>query len=253
VHPAWKNRFHRQVEARYLNSVDGFIFNSRTTRSEVEKLVGASKPHVVAYPGRDHFHSSISRAQIAERAKESRPLRVLFLGNVIPRKGLHTLLEALALVPPEIWRLEVLGRVDIDRKYAEAIRRQIVKTDIGQQVEFRGLLPDADVAESLARSHILAVPSSYEGFGIIYLEGMGFGLPAIASTAGAAAELIADGEEGFLIAPNDAPNLARCIQMFSQNKDRLLQMSLKALERHGRFPSWEESMGSVRRLLESLV
>ena len=43
------------------------------------------------------------------------------------------------------------------------------------------------------------MPSSYEGFGIVYLEGMAFGLPALATTAGGAAEIITSGQDGFLV------------------------------------------------------
>ena len=49
--PAWQNRLYRQVERQYLTSVDGFIFNSHTTRIEVERLAGAGRPAVVAPPG----------------------------------------------------------------------------------------------------------------------------------------------------------------------------------------------------------
>ncbi|NIS63150.1 MAG: glycosyltransferase, partial [Proteobacteria bacterium] len=66
-------------------------------------------------------------------------------------------------------------------------------------VRLSGPLPDGELASRLAQSHVLAVPSSYEGFGIVYIEAMGFGLPIVASSVGAVPELITPGREGFLI------------------------------------------------------
>ena len=69
--------------------------------------------------------------------------------------------------------------------------------------------PNAEVATHSHEHQVLAVPSLYEAFGIVYLEALGFGLPVIASSAGAAHELITHGEHGFLVAPGDAASLAQ--------------------------------------------
>ena len=68
---------------------------------------------------------------------------------------------------------------------ARSIRRQVERLDLGEWVTLTGALPSAEVAGHLAASDVLAVPSAYEGFGIVYLEAMGYGLPALACTTGA--------------------------------------------------------------------
>src|SRR6266540_5263913 len=93
LRPKWQNAFYRMVEQKYLRSVDGFVFNSRTTERVVNSLLENKKPNVVAYPPTDQFGVLLSENEIRERAKADE-LRILFLGNVIYRKGLHTLLEA---------------------------------------------------------------------------------------------------------------------------------------------------------------
>ena len=90
LRPKWQNDLYRVVEKKYLQSVDGFIFNSQTTKGVVNSLLGNSKPEVVAYPPTDRFGEAISEEEISERAT-SNELKILFLGNVIERKGLHTL------------------------------------------------------------------------------------------------------------------------------------------------------------------
>ena len=90
--PAWQNWFYRLVEKRYLDWVDGFIFNSQTTQRVVNRLIESNKPEIVAYPPTDRFGYPVTENEVIARAHETGALRLLFLGNVIHRKGLHTLL-----------------------------------------------------------------------------------------------------------------------------------------------------------------
>ena len=101
------------------------------------------------------------------------------MGNLIPRKGLHTLLAALALLPREDWRLTVVGSLEMDPPYVAGIRRQIAALGLTAGDPCWDPSPE-ELAARLRGSHLLAVPSSYEGFGIVYLEAMHFGLPVIA-------------------------------------------------------------------------
>jgi len=252
LRPVWQNRLYRRLEKLYLDSVDGFVFNSHTTQGEVEKLVGAGKPHVVAYPGRNHLDSTITREQVTKRAYSPGPLRIIFLGNLIRRKGLHVLLEALRCLPKDQWQLEIVGSTDADRAYTRAIRRQIAGGDFGPQVRLSGLLADSQLADRLAQSQLLAVPSSYEGFGLAYLEAMGFGLPVIASAAGASPEVVSHQQNGFLIDFGDVRGLARTINKLSCDRHLLLSMSLNALERYADFPTWEQTASQIRRFLHTL-
>jgi glycosyltransferase involved in cell wall biosynthesis len=251
--PAWQNRLYRWVERCYLVTLDGFIFNSETTSAAVERLIGAQRATVVAAPGGDRLQPTLTPVQIAARARHPGPLRVLFVGNLIPRKELHTLLTALARLPHEGWQLEVVGSPTVDPAYVQAIRRQIAHTGLTRQVTLLGTLSDTDLAARLAQNHLLAVPSSYEGFGIVYLEGMGFGLPAVASTAGGASEILTHGHDGFLITPGDTMTLAHYLAELHQHRERLAQLSLAAHERYRTHPTWTTSTARIRQFLQTLV
>jgi glycosyltransferase involved in cell wall biosynthesis len=74
-----------------------------------------------------------------------------------------------------------------------------------------GLLPHEEMADTLAAADVLALPSLAEGFSVVLLEGMAAGVTPVATTVGGAAELIADGETGFLVPPGDADALARAL------------------------------------------
>lgn len=251
-HPPGLRWLYRRIERRYLQSVDGFIFNSQTTRREVARLLEETsdvcQPSIVAYPGGDRFQATITEAEIVQRTHEPGPLRVLFVGNLIPRKGLHTLIEALCQLPAADWRLDVVGSTAVHPTYTRRILHNLPTA-----VTLHGSLPDVALAELMRRSHVLAVPSQYEGFGIVYLEGMGFGLPAIGTTGGAAKEIITDGVSGYVINAADTAVLAHHLHHLHQNRDALAAMSLSARQRFLAHPTWAQSMATVRAFFREQV
>jgi glycosyltransferase involved in cell wall biosynthesis len=176
----------------------------------------------------------------------------LFVGNVIPRKGLHVLLTALARLPRESWRLDVVGDTAVAPRYTQAIHAQIQEEGLAPNITLAGPLPDEDLTHWMAHSHLLIVPSSYEGYGIVYLEGMSFGLPAIAGHGGAAHEIITDGVDGFLVDHQQTNRLAQQILALHENRENLAAMGLAAHKRYLAHPAWAESMAGARKFLESV-
>ena len=245
--PAWQNALYRIPEQHYLRSVDGFIFNSRTTRAEVEALV-PPRPHIIAYPPTDRFGLRTTEQEVLDRAHQPGPLRLLFLGNLIYRKGLHTLLDSLSLLAPGV-HLDIVGSLTAETSYARRLQQQASAMGLSSSVAFHGPLSDQPLMDLLSHAHLLVLPSSYEGFGIVYLEGMGFGLPAIGTTLGAAREIITDGTDGFLVPPDDPRALAAPLDRLSQDRDLLARMSLAALDRYQRQPSWTDTASSIRQFL----
>jgi glycosyltransferase involved in cell wall biosynthesis len=185
-------------------------------------------------------------------------LRIIFLGNVIERKGLHTLLEALSLVgrtasPTYTCCLDVIGSLTTDPVYAAKMQEKASVLGLSSSVIFHGPKDNGDLADILLSAHVLAVPSSYEGFGIVYLEGMAFGLPAIGTSAGAAGEVISDGETGYLVPPEDAETLAARLQALASDRNLLARLSLNALKRYQQQPTWEQTAGNIRQFLQKMV
>jgi len=248
----WKNDLYRVVETKYLQSVDGFIFNSKTTKGVVNGLVGYEKPSVIGYPPTDRFGDrTISETEIRERAKTDK-LRILFLGNVIYRKGLHTLLRAAKGLKSKI-SVDVVGGLTVEPRYGYEMERCVLTHGLSSVVRFHGALDNEPLIEMYRQAHVMVVPSSYEGFGIVYLEGMGFGLPAIGTTAGAAREVITHGEDGYLIEPNDDTTLADILDQLANDRTWLLRLSLNAVKRFKSQPGWEETAKSIRDFLYEMA
>jgi len=251
LRPKWQNAFYRLIEKKYLRSVDGFIFNSRTTERVVHSLVENKKAGIVAYPPADRFGGPISEEVIESRARTN-PLRILFLGNVIERKGLHTLLKAVSS-QRLAFRVDVIGSLTSDPVYAKRIRELIAQNDLSSFIFLHGSLDKQLLTDMLKQAHVLVVPSSYEGFGIVYLEGMCFGLPAIGTRAGAAREVIENGQTGFLIEPDDPKSLAAHLTSLAEDRGLLRRLSINARKRYLRQPSWEQTAKSIREFLYALT
>jgi len=258
AHPRPLPVLYRWIERMYLASVDAFLVNSHTTLATVRDLFAATRnrkpllrPAHVAYPAADHLPAQpeIDAEAIAARALLTNRLRVLFVGNLIPRKGVHLLLDALARVGEGI-ELTIVGNLDSYNDYANFLQRKVHTLRLHSQVRFTGRVNEAALV-SLYRSHHVFAAPSYEGFGIAYLEAQRFGLPVIALTIGAASEVVIDGRTGVLVKPGDSAAIAAALQRFSSDRNLLLAMGLAARLRYTLHPTWEESMGAAVRWLES--
>lgn len=250
------------IEARYLATVDGVVCNSTAT-SEVVHATGVDPERtVVAPPAGDRFDPDAEVAPVLESPPDSDPgalasqtregpLEVAFVGNVAPRKGLDVLVEGVARADSAI-DLTVVGR-PADEEYVRRVREQVDDLDLGDRVAFAGELSDAELEAVLRAGDCLAVPSRYEGFGIVYLEGMSFGLPAIASAAGGAEDVVSDGETGFLVDPGDAGAVADALDALASDRERLVRMGRAARKRYENHPDWAESTARVRSLLAAVA
>ncbi len=249
IHSPWQLRLYRWVERRYLRSVDGFIFNSQATRRSVESLAGCALPNIVALPPAGQFQPEIRPEEIIARANQGGPLRLLFVGNLIPRKGLHTLLAAIQGAPEDSLTLTVVGGALLDSGYGSAIRQQIAQNNLQGRVRLLGFQSQAELAALLSDHHVLVVPSSYEGFGIVYLEAMSFGLPAIGTTGGGAGEIITHGLDGYLVAPEDVHSLHSYLVELHTERGKLAQMGMAARRRYLAHPVWETTATAIHNFL----
>jgi glycosyltransferase involved in cell wall biosynthesis len=243
-------RLYRAVERRYLETVDGVVCTSAVTCDVVTGLGVDPDTTLVAPPAGDRFDPGLDEETIERRARVA-PLQVVFVGNISTRKGLDTLVEGLAAADSDA-ELTIVGRT-VDEDYVRTVRRTIRQHDLTDRVRMAGEVSDEDLAAILRESHVLAVPSRYEGFGIVYLEGMSFGLPAIASRAGGATDIVTDDETGMLVDPDDPDAVARALERFAGDPTRLAEMGRAARRRYESHPDWEETIERVGGFLSEVT
>lgn len=152
-----------------------------------------------------------------------RPLRLLFVGSLIPRKSLDTLLQALALVgDPGAMTLRIVGDGP-ERERMVALARHLEL-----QIDFAGAQPPAAIPDELAAHDVLVLPSLYEGRPNVVLEAMAAARAVVASALPGTGELIEHDRTGLLFPAGDSRRLAECLQRLAAHHALVRQFGMAA-------------------------
>ena len=166
---------------------------------------------------------------MADGAGDARDCRrLIYVGQIIPEKGVDLLLDAAALLVARgrDVSLDIVGRIDgwvppAHRGYRERLMARADSPDLKGRVRFLGFRED--VPQLLAAAAIHCCPSrkeQREAFGIVVIEAKQAGIPSVVTPSGALADLIAHGEDGWVCREESAEALAEGIEYFL-NPERL--------------------------------
>jgi glycosyltransferase involved in cell wall biosynthesis len=153
------------------------------------------------------------RSQISSFSKEH-PLRVLFLGQVILRKGIQYLMEAARMLENESVHFDVVGSIGI--------------SDVGvksapSNMTFHGSVNRLETDSFYRSADLFVLPTLSDGFALTQLEAMAHGLPVIATPN--CGEVVSDGLDGLVVPACDPMALAEAIQFLIQSPEKLWMMS----------------------------
>ncbi|MFF2090942.1 glycosyltransferase family 4 protein [Paenibacillus sp. NPDC058174] len=247
-----------------LRAADKIIVNSefllRTVASRVPEARSKLK---VVYPGvePERFPSRFSdegmsmRSLIREQKGLSGRRVVIFLGRLIPLKGVHHLLHAapvLAQIDPELL-IVIVGSPFYGSHRTTAYSRSLHKLarNCPRNVRFVPYVPYTEVPKWFIASDIAVVPSGQrEAFGLVNVEAMACGLPVVATNAGGMKEIIRDGETGFLInsgrVESELVDKLRMLLLDKELRDRMGAASRKRVEQ---MFTWQHTANRWLKLL----
>jgi glycosyltransferase involved in cell wall biosynthesis len=193
-----------QAEARLLSRARGIICPSNRTAAAIERYGIPREQIAVIPPG---------TARPSGRPRSTRwPVRALLcVANLVPRKGHEVLVRALARIRDLDWSLTCVGSLTRDPPTVRAVRRAIAVSGLSDRVTLLGERSPQSVAHCYRKADAFVLPSFHEGYGMVYAEAMTYGLPVVATTAGAIPETVPAGA-GILVPPGDEPGLARALR-----------------------------------------
>lgn len=169
--------------------------------------------------------------------------QMIYVGSLIQRKGLDLLMPALAQAADDI-RLIIVG----EGQEKQALQEQIAKLGLENRVEFKGFVEGEALRELYKNSDVFIIPTREDCFGLVILEAMCASLPVISSKyADGARDLIAEGENGYIVDPEDTDAFAQTIdKIFSEG--RLAEMGCCSYKRAQEFDFAHVAEGAIAAL-----
>lgn len=237
-----RDQFLVRASARAATRV---ITVSETSRRDLIELYGLPEERVLAIPNGVNARFRPSEDVPWTPFAGDRPLRVLAVGTLQPRKNLLRLLDAISVVGHEIpVQLRIVGP---DGHQAAEIRTRLASS---VHTEIVGWLDDDALAEEYRHADVFAYPSIYEGFGLPVVEAMACGTPVVTSAGGSLPEVAADA--ALIVDPYDVSAMAAAIRQIADDGPGTTEMRTRGLARAATF-SWERSAAQHAAVYRDLV
>ncbi|MBW2064203.1 MAG: glycosyltransferase [Deltaproteobacteria bacterium] len=172
---------------------------------------------------------------------------ILFVGRIVPLKGIDRLLSALAcLKQRDRLRLLVIGGDEQCRMEVERLRNLSENLRIKDSVTFLGLVEQEMLPYFYSAADLCVFPSYYESFGLVALESLACGTPVVATDVGDMRNIILEGKTGYVVHDNDPGSLADKIALLlslSKAKAKAIESIKSSIARY----SWDNIAGVIMR------
>ena len=180
----------------------------------------------------------------ANDKEPSNELRITYMGQIAPHKGVHVAVQALSLLPSRRIRLRVYGNAD---QFPDYVRRLHAMMEKDPRCEILPQYGKQDLGRILRESDVVVVPSMwYENSPNVLLEAFQHHTPVLATNLGGMAELVEHGHNGLLFAMGDATDLAQQIRRLMDEPGLLAQLAANAPA----LPSLEQEIDALEEVYD---
>ena len=197
-----------------LKQADAVVGQSKNTVQHVETIYGVKRdvkliPLGIERPPRIE---SVDRAHFGLPADA---LVMVTIGRLVARKSTPQLVEALVKSKLQNAYLLIVGSGPDEA----AIRNAAAAHGLADRVRLLGHVSDEEKYRALAVSDLFVSTSQHEGFGLVFLEAMAFGLPVICYDEGGQVDFLVSGETGAVIKLNDVDGFANALKTFAESTE----------------------------------
>ena len=220
-----KQPFMRSPVKKVLRDADGVFAVSNALKHEIiaNGVTGIANKTKLSWNSVDinKFSSKANDSFKKENKLEDKPI-VLFVGNLIKRKNVESLLEAKKVSQSDYY-LVIVGDGPLFKKLSKKVEEENIHDVIftGSRNDVENIIPSCDV---------LVLPSYSESFGLVLIEALACGKPVIGSDVGGITEII-NNDVGLLVNPNKVSSIAKAIDTIIGDDDFRLILSLNARNR----------------------
>lgn len=182
---------------------------------------------------------------------EERRCQIITICRLTKFKNVDLVIKAVAQlrdIKGIVVDLKVVGRGE-----EEANLQNLADTlKVRSQVHFCGALSNAEMVEEITSSRAFVLASVDEPFGLVVVEAMACGTPAIVINSGGPAEIVLNGESGFHIPPHDIDKLVEYLELLLLNRDEFTRLSLASTVRAADF-DWDKTAQKLADAITEMV
>lgn len=219
-----RHAFLRRAVARLLERADAVVAQSRDTARNVEQIYGVNRKVELIPLGIDRPPGNV-RAHRADFGIPQDAFVLVTAGRIVPRKASTQLIDTLAAVPDAF--LLVVG----DGPEAVAVRQRAVQLGVENRLRMLGYVSDETKYTAYAASDIFVSTAQHEGFGLVFLEAMSFGLPVVCYNRGGQTDFLATPDTGDVIQLNDLRAFNDAVRALRDSPDRRRTVGRHNLEK----------------------
>jgi glycosyltransferase involved in cell wall biosynthesis len=211
-------------------AIDAFVTNTRAASDYCSEVLNIGRDRILyktyIVPSA-HALSDLDTALEANLAVETKDLKILYVGQLISRKGVQQLVEACSILTAKgltNYSLTIVG----DGEEKAALEAAASQWGIDHQVIFTGWLDYSEIGKYFKSADAFVLPTFEDTWGAVVLEAMAFGAPVVCSKLAGASEVVIEGRNGFVFDPHNANELAEKLAMLLESKYLVESMSEQA-------------------------
>ncbi len=253
------------VEERVGRSASIVLTLSATEKRDLNELYGIPLEKIVVIPGAVNFRVFYPMAREYARAElnlSPREFVVVYVGRLEWRKGLGTLISAVSLLKKDIPNIKAVivgGGIHGKHKNQEDFKEyqrllgRARQAGVEDRMNFIGRVSHSKIHLYYSAGNIQVVPSYYEPFGLVVLEGMACQVPVVASRKGGLRMTIDDGKTGLLFEPRNAHDLRTKILQLYQSPELVGTLVKNAYHKVRQHYSWKDTGQRIGFLYTDLI
>jgi glycosyltransferase involved in cell wall biosynthesis len=202
---------------------DAYITNSTTGKAYLTDILEAAGPNVFAQPYQVPDATALQQRMAAVNPIPALPRPVfLFVGQLVPRKGLHLLLEACALL--KTWGHQDYTLIVVGDGAQRAELEQLSRDRALENIQWAGWVAYDQLGTYFTQADVFILPSQEDTWGMVVLEAMVFGKPILCSKWVGAMEMVHPDENGYIFDPYQIEEMAHCMLKLMQAPDQITRM-----------------------------
>jgi glycosyltransferase involved in cell wall biosynthesis len=232
------------LEAKAVQAASGVLCSSRWLAAELSRRYGRSDVGVAI--------AGVTPAARAQGSQDSGVPHILSLASLTPTKDQLTLAHALAQLADLPWTADLIGSDRPDPKYAARLRSEIVAAGLADRISVPGALAGSALDRKWEAADLLVLPSRTETYGLVVVEALARGIPAVVSAGTGAIEALQEGATkhstatpGTSVPAGDSASMAAVLRRWLTEPMLRHAWRQAALARRDTLPGWQQTAEAV--------